>query len=114
MEGVYGFRCQPCRDGGSHAGHARDFSRYPARDWSVYAAGRVYRFSVSRQPLGLGVGHRVDLGTAGFGARIPWGRDRMRRPEMGRGRVAVATVAIFSVVVIGANSRASVRHHPHP
>jgi hypothetical protein len=26
----------------------------------------------------------VDLGTAGFGARITWGRDRMRRPEMGR------------------------------
>jgi hypothetical protein len=28
--------------------------------------------------------------------------------------MAVATVAIFSLVVIGPSSRASVRHHPDP
>jgi hypothetical protein len=34
--------------------------------------------------LDFGVGHRVDLGTAGSGARIAWARYRTRRPEMGR------------------------------
>jgi hypothetical protein len=58
------------------------------------------------------VGHRMDMGTAGSGARIARARYRTRRPEMGRGRVAVATVAIFAVVVIG--PRASIRHHPYP
>jgi hypothetical protein len=33
---------------------------------------------------------------------------------MGRGRVAVRTVAFFAVVVIGLGSRASVGHHPYP
>jgi hypothetical protein len=61
--------------------------------------------------LDFGVGHLVDLGTAGSGARMSRGCYRTRRPQMGRGRVAGGTVAIFSVVVTG--SRASVRHHSY-
>jgi len=49
--------------------------------------------------LDFGVGHLVDLGTAGSGARITRARYRTRRPEMGRWRLAVATVALFAVVV---------------
>jgi len=75
--------------------------------------------SVSRQPVDIGVGHLVDLGTIGSSARITRARYRKRRPEMGVDRVAVATVAIFSLVVIGpesleSRSRASVRHHTYP
>ena len=40
-------------------------------------------FFVSRQPLDVGVGHRVDLGTAGSRTRIPWARGRTRRAKMG-------------------------------
>lgn len=83
MEVVYGFRCQPCGDGSTYAGRARDLSGYPARDRSGYPAGRICRVSVSRQPLGLGVGHRLDMGATGSGARIAWRCFRMRRSEVG-------------------------------
>jgi hypothetical protein len=45
----------------------------------------------------------VDMGTAGSGDGIARARYRARWPEMGRGRLAVATVANFPVVVIGPN-----------
>jgi len=48
----------------------------------------------------FGVGHSVDLGTSGSSARIARPRHWTRRPEMGRRRLAVATVAILAVVVI--------------
>ena len=84
LEGGDGPGGKPRRDGGSHAGPDRDLSRYPARHRSAYPAGRICGFSVSRQPLGFGVGHLVDLGTAGSGAGIARARYRTRRPEMGR------------------------------
>ena len=84
LEGGDGPGGKPRRDGGSYAGHDRDLSRYPARHRSAYPTGRICGFSVSRQPLDFGVGHLVDLGTAGSGARIAWARYRTRRPEMGR------------------------------
>ena len=56
----------------------------PARHRSAYPTGRICGLSVSRQPLDFGVGHLVDLGTAGSGARIARARYRTRRPEMGR------------------------------
>ncbi len=84
LEGGDGPGRKPRRDGCSHAGDHRDLSRYPARHRSVDPTGRICGFSVSRKPLGLGVGYRVDLGIAGSGACIPWTRYRTRRPEMGR------------------------------
>ena len=84
MEGGDGPGGKSRRDGCSYAGHDRDLSRYPARHRSAYPTGRICGFSVSRQPLDFGVGHLVDLGTAGSGARIPRARYRKRRPEMGR------------------------------
>src|ERR1039458_2429967 len=83
MEGGDGACAKPRRDGGPDASHDRDLSRYPAHHRAAYPTGRICRFSVSRQPLDFGVGHRLDLGTAGSGAGIPWARDRKRRPEMG-------------------------------
>jgi len=56
----------------------------PVRHRSAYPPGRICGFSVSRQPLDFGVGHRVDLGTAGSGARIARARYWTRWPEMGR------------------------------
>ena len=64
-------------------GHDRDFSWHPAPHRPAYPSGCIRGFFVSRQPLAFGVGYRVDLGTAGDGARLPWARDRTRRPEMG-------------------------------
>ena len=81
---VMGLAGKPRRDGGSYAGHDRDLSRCPARHRSAYPTGRICGLSVSRQPLGFGVGHVVDLGTAGSGDRIARARYRTRRPEMGR------------------------------
>ncbi len=84
VEGSDGPGGKPRRDGGSYAGLDRDLSRYPAPHRSAYPAGRVGGFLVSWQPLDFGVGHVVDLGTAGSGARVAWTRYRARRPEMGR------------------------------
>jgi hypothetical protein len=84
LEGGDGPVGKPRRDSGSHAGPDRDFSRYPARHRPAYPTRRNCGFSVSRQPLDFGVGHLVDMGTAGSGARIARTRDRKRRPEMGR------------------------------
>ena len=50
--------------------HDRDLSRRSPGHRSCSPARRPLWLSVSRQPVGLGVGHVVDLGTAGSGARI--------------------------------------------
>src|SRR5579862_6630268 len=100
MEGGDGSGGKPRRDGGSHAGRYRDLSRYPAGHRSADKAGRICGVSVSRQPLDFGVGHLVDLGTAGSGDGIAWTGNRKRRPQMGRRRVAGAEVAISSSVVM--------------
>ena len=84
MEGGDGPGGKPRRDSGSDAGHDRDLSRCPTCHRSAYPTGRICGFSVSRQPLDFGVGHRVDLGTAGSGAGIARACNRTRRPEMGR------------------------------
>ena len=84
----------------------------------VHTTGRHCGFSVSRQPVDFGVGHRVDLGAAGSGDRLARARDRTRGPKMGCRRVAGTRVAIVPVVVmdwkIADPARASVRHHPYP
>ena len=59
-------------------------SRHTARHRSAYPTGGICGLSVSRQPLGFGVGHSVDMGTAGSGAGIARARYRKRRAEMGR------------------------------
>ena len=55
-----------------HAGRHRDLTRSPAGHRPAHAPGRFRGLPVSRQPLGFGVGHRMDLGVAGSGARIAW------------------------------------------
>ena len=90
---------KPRRDGGSHAGPDRDRSGRSARHWSVHPTGRIHCILVSQQPLGLGVGHLMDMGTAGSGTRVARTGNWKRRPQMGRGLLAGATVAIGAVVV---------------
>ncbi len=84
VEGGDGPGGKPCRDGCSHAGPDRDLSRYPAPHRSLHSARCNCGLSVSRQPLDFGVGHVVDMGTAGFGDGMPRARDRKRRPQVGR------------------------------
>jgi len=65
--------------------------------------GRIVAFLYLGSLWISGLGHLVDLGTIVSSARITSARDRKRRPEWAL-RVAVATVAIFSLVVIGPES----------
>src|SRR5262249_14596648 len=58
------------RDNGcTYAGPDGNFSRYPARPRSADSASSIDRFSVSWQPLDFGIGHGLDLGIVGSGAR---------------------------------------------
>lgn len=114
MEGGDGAGGKPRRNRGPPASGDRNLFGNSARHWSADSPGRICGFSVSRQPLDFGVWYLVDLGTAGFGAGVPRARYRTRWPELGHGRVAVRTVAIFALVVIGTNLGASFRNHPHP
>ena len=66
LEGGDGPGGKPRRDGGSHAGHDRDLSRYPARHRSAYPTGRIRGFSVSRQPLDFGAGAPRGSGNCWF------------------------------------------------
>src|SRR5207248_2935022 len=99
MEVSDGAGGEPRRDGGFYAGADRDWFGDFACYRSAYPTGGVCGVSISRQPVGLGVGHGLDMGTAGSSARIAWGCDRKRRAQMGRRRVARTTVAVSSVVV---------------
>ena len=69
---------------------------------------------VPRQSLDIGVWHIMDMGTAGSCSRMPWPRDRTRRPNLGHRRVAGKALARRSVVVMWAGPSARLRHHPHP
>jgi hypothetical protein len=84
LESGNGSGGKPRFHGGSHAGRDGDLSRHPARTRFADSTHRICSLPIPRKPLDLGVGHRVDMGTAGSGARIAWARYRTRRPEMGR------------------------------
>ena len=90
---------EPCRDGSSDAGDGRDLVRRAARHRSVHAPRGFCSVPVPRQPLDVGVGHGMDLGTAGSCPRIAGARDRTRRPSLGRRRLAGAALAERPVVV---------------
>ena len=74
-------------------------SRDPAGRRSADAPGRLCSVSVPGQPLGVGVGHGVDLGAAGSGARIACARGGARRSSVGRRRLAGAALAVLPMVV---------------
>ena len=100
VEGRHGIYGKPCRDGGSHASHDRDLTRNSTGHRSAHTPGGFCGVRVPRQPLGLGVGHVVDLGAAGSRNRINWAFNRTRGPNLGRRRLAGAAQAYFSVVVV--------------
>src|SRR6266849_5259835 len=70
VEGSYGFGGEPRHDSGALAGNDRNLSWDITRHRSAHSPGRYGGVSVSLKPLGLRVGHGVDLGVAGSGARI--------------------------------------------
>jgi len=84
VEGGDGIGREPRRDGGSDAGAHRDWARDPAGYRAADAACRAGGVSVPGQSLGIGMGHGVDLGTAGAGARIACAGAGTRRPCVGR------------------------------
>jgi len=86
-------------DGRSDASHNRDRSRNTSSHRSADAPGRVDSFSIPGQPLGIGVGHGVDLGAPGSGDGIAWGCAGAGRSGVGRRRLARAALAFVAVVV---------------
>jgi len=88
------------RHGGSDASHDRNLNRSPAGHRSAHTPGGFCGVRVPHQPLDLGVGHLVDLGTAGPVTLIACAFCRKRGPNLGCRRMAGATLAVLSVVVI--------------
>src|SRR5215469_10551496 len=99
MEVGYGINGKPCGYGSSLAGGDRDLAGDPACHWSTYASGCLCRIPIPRQPLGLGMGHIMDLGTTGSGARIARARGGTRRSSLGNRRLAGTAAPRVSVVV---------------
>ena len=99
---VMGLAASHAAMAGSYAGVDRDLARHPARHRSADAPGRLGSVSISRQPLGVGVGHGVDLGASGSGNGIAWTRGRAGGSSVGRRRLPGAALAVFSVVVTSA------------
>jgi hypothetical protein len=99
VEGDYGIGGEPCGDGGSDAGDCRDFDGDPAGRRAADAAGGTGSVSVPGQSLGIGVGHGVDMGTAGSGSCIAWACCWAGWPCLGHRRLAGAAVAVLSFVV---------------
>src|SRR6266446_7175731 len=100
MEVGYGIDGKPCGHGGSHAGGDGDLAGNPAGHWSTYTSSRLCRIPVPGQPLGLGMGHVMDLGTTGSGARIARTRGGTRRSSLGHRRVAGTAAPLVPVVVM--------------
>src|SRR5258708_9022264 len=100
MEVGYGTDGKSCGHGGSHAGGDGGLGGNPAGHWLTSASSRFCRFPVPRQPLGLGVGHVMDLGTTGSGAGIAWARGGTRRSSLGYRRVAGTAAPLVPVVVM--------------
>ena len=84
MEGRYGGSCKPRRDGGPAASAHRDFSGDSARPRIIDAPGGLRGVPLPGQPLGIGVGHLVDLGVVSSGARIAFACGGARRSNVGR------------------------------
>src|SRR5260370_24997333 len=100
MEVGYGTVGEPCRHGGSDASHDRDLARSPAGHRSAHTPGSFCGVRVPRQPLGLVVGHVMDLGTTGSGARIAPTPGRARSSAMGHRRLAGTAAPRVPVVVM--------------
>src|SRR6266849_2217543 len=100
MEVGYGTDGKPCSHGGSHAGGDGDLAGNPAGHWSTYASSRLCRIPLPGQPLGLGMGYVMDLGTTGSGARIARTRSGTRRSCLGHRRVAGTAARRVPVVVM--------------
>ncbi len=88
MESGYGPDGKPCGDGRSHAGATEISMGILLVYWFAHAAGCVCRIPVPRQPLDVGIGHVVDLGATGSGARLARTRDGTRRTCLGHRCVA--------------------------
>ena len=86
----------------------RDLARRPARPRSADAPGRLRSVSVPRQPLDVGVGHGVDLGTAGPGACFARACGGAGRSHVGNRRLAGAAPAVLSLVVTGSQDQVRV------
>src|SRR5207245_4802588 len=69
-------------------------------DLTAHASGRLGGIPVPRQPLGHGIGHVMDLGTTGSGARIARTRGGTRRSCLGHRRVAGTAASLVPLVVM--------------
>jgi len=104
VESGHGSGGEQRRDGGSSSSGNRNLARRPPGHRSAHAPGRFCGVLVPYKPLGVGMGHRVDLGTAGSGARLSWARGGARGKSVGHRLVAGAAAAVLSVVVMSQGS----------
>src|SRR3989442_15799620 len=113
MEVGYGIDGEPCGHGSSHAGGYGDLAGDPAGHRSADASSRFCRVPVPREPVGLGMGHVVDLGTTGSGARIARTRGGTRRSSLGHRRVAGTAAPFVPVVVRSEEHTSELQSRPH-
>src|SRR5215469_15320743 len=100
MEVDNGIAGKPCGPGGSHAGDDGDLAGDPAGHRSAYPPSRLCRIPVPREPLDFGMGHVMDLGTTGSGARLARTRGGTRGTSLGHRRVASPAAPLVPVVVM--------------
>src|SRR5262245_61182560 len=107
MEVGDGFDVKPCCRGSPHAAADGDLAGNRAGHRSAYASSRLCRLPVPREPLGLGMGHVMDLGTTGPGARIARTRGGTRRSSLGHRRATGTAAPLVPVVVIGESDQSN-------
>src|SRR6266852_9010792 len=99
---------KPCGHDSSRASGDGTFHWDTAGHRPAYASSRLRRIPLPRQPLGLGIGYVMDLGTTGSGRRIIRARGGTRRSCVGYRRVAGTAAPGVPVVVIRICVRVSV------
>src|SRR5271165_959381 len=100
MEVGYGNYGEPRSHGCPRAGSYGDHAGNSSYHWSTYASSGLCRIPLPRQPLALGIGHVMDLGTACSGGGVTRARGGRRRSCLGDGRIAGTAAPRVAVVVI--------------
>ena len=83
LEGHYGYGGESLSDGSAASGHDGNFAGRASASWPSHAPCWTCRLWFAREPLGVGVGHVVDLGTTGSYAGSAGDRGGSGGPDVG-------------------------------
>ena len=83
LEGHYGYGGESLSDGSAASGHDGNFAGRASASWPSHAPRWTCRMWFAREPMGVGVGHVVDLGTTGSYAGSAGDRGGSGGPDVG-------------------------------